>query len=84
MIHSHYVRPLTIASLSLLLVACPGGGEQTSAGSETSQGDSTTMAVDPDTSTSVMHSSPSNRNPFICHTFLGRRRSGRTRPGRIV
>lgn len=48
------IPPFVFASLSLLLVACPGGGEEeTSAGSETSQGDSTTVGMDPSTSTST-------------------------------
>lgn len=51
------MRSLLIAPLSLL-VACPGGGEaETTAGSETQQGDSTTLDTStttaPDTSTST-------------------------------
>ncbi len=41
-------RPFTLASLPLLLAACPGGEQGTSDGSETSQGDSTTAGTTTD------------------------------------
>jgi outer membrane protein assembly factor BamB len=47
---SRPAHPFALASFSLLLLACPGGGAQeTSEGSETSQGDSTTAGTTTDT-----------------------------------